>query len=107
MSDDAEGSRAETLRVEASRDDRGVTIVVVRESDMTGTESSWAHVSEALETKPVPITVEARGWTFIDSSRLAALIRAHEAAGDARAAFRVSEPSPAVWPIVEIECTVC
>ena len=90
MSDDGEGSRAETLHVEASRDDRGVRIVVVGESDMTVTESFWAHVSEALEAKPVPITVEARGWTFIDSSRLAALIRAHEAAGDTRALHSVS-----------------
>jgi hypothetical protein len=37
--DDAEGFRAETLHVEASRDDGGATIVVVGEFDMTGTES--------------------------------------------------------------------
>jgi hypothetical protein len=51
MSDDAEGFRAETLHVEASRDDGGATVVVVGEFDMTGTESFWAHVSEALETE--------------------------------------------------------
>jgi hypothetical protein len=49
MSDDAEGFRAETLHVEARHDDRGTTIVVVGDFDMTGTESFWAHVSEALE----------------------------------------------------------
>jgi anti-sigma B factor antagonist len=102
MSDDAEGFRAETLHVEASRADGGATIVVVGEFDMTGTESFWAHVSEALETHPVWITVEARGLKFIDSSGLAALIRAREAAGEAGAAFRVREPSPALRRIVEI-----
>jgi anti-anti-sigma factor len=69
---------------------------------MTGTESFLAHVSEALETQPVSITVEARGLTFIDSSGLAALMGAREAADEAGAAFRVSEPSPALRRIVEI-----
>jgi anti-sigma B factor antagonist len=78
----------------------------VGEFDMTVTESFWAHVSEALETQPVSITVEARGLTFIDSSGLAALIRACEAAGEAGAAFRVSEPSPALRRMVEITGTV-
>jgi hypothetical protein len=35
MWDDAEGFRAETLQVEARRDDGGATIVVVGEFDMT------------------------------------------------------------------------
>jgi anti-anti-sigma factor len=106
MSDDAEGFRAETLHVEARHDDRGTTIVVVGDFDMTGTESFWAHVSEALEIQPASITVEARGLTFIDSSGLAALMRAREAADEAGAAFRVSEPSPALRRIVGITGTV-
>jgi anti-anti-sigma factor len=44
--------------------------------------------------------------TFIDSSGLAALMRAREAADEAGAAFRVSEPSPALRRIVEITGTV-
>jgi anti-sigma B factor antagonist len=106
MSDGAEGFRAETLHVEARPDDGGATIVVVGEFDMTGTKSFWAHVSGALETQPVSITVEARGLTFIDSSGLAALMRARAAADDAGAAFRVSEPSPALRHILEITGTV-
>jgi anti-sigma B factor antagonist len=54
----------------------------------------------------VSITVEARGLTFIDSSGLAALMRARAAADDAGATFRVSEPSPALRHILEITGTV-
>jgi anti-sigma B factor antagonist len=106
MSDDVGGLRAVLLHVEARHDDTGATIVVVGEFDMAGCEAFWAHVSEALETQPVSITVEARGLTFIDSSGLAALLRAREAADEAGAAFRVSEPSPAVQRIVEITGTM-
>jgi anti-sigma B factor antagonist len=54
----------------------------------------------------VSITVEARGLTFIDSSGLAALIHAREAADEAGAPFQVSEPSSALRRIVEITGTV-
>jgi hypothetical protein len=40
------------------------------EFDMTGTARFWAHVSEALETQPPSITVEAGGLTFIESHGL-------------------------------------
>lgn len=69
---------------------------------MTGTEQFWAHVNEAVEARPVSITVEARGLTFVDSSGLAAMMRAHEAATEAGVTFRVSEPSPALCRLVEI-----
>jgi hypothetical protein len=50
MSDDVESS----LDVEVTCD-RGATIVLVGEFDMTGTAPFWAHVSEALETQPPSI----------------------------------------------------
>jgi anti-anti-sigma factor len=59
-------------------------------------------VSEAVEARPVSITVEARGLTFVDSSGLMALARARDAATEAGVAFRVREPSPAVRPIAEL-----
>jgi hypothetical protein len=62
MSDEVESS----LDVEVTYD-RGATTVLVGELDMTGTAPFWAHVSEALETQPPSITVEAGGLTFIDS----------------------------------------
>jgi STAS domain len=58
-------------------------IILVGEFDMTGTERFWAHLSEAVETVPESIIVEARGLTFIDSSGLMALLRARDAAAEA------------------------
>jgi anti-sigma B factor antagonist len=104
MSDDVEPSLGDLLYVEVDYD--AATIVVIGEFDMTGTAPFWARVSEALATNPPAITVEARGLTFIDSSGLAALVRAREAADEAGVAFRVREPSPALRRIVEITGTV-
>jgi anti-sigma B factor antagonist len=106
MSDDTAPSPGDILYVETSHDDGTATIILVGEFDMTGTAHFWASVSEALATCPPSITVEARGLTFIDSSGLAALIRAREAAEEAGVAFHVREPSPAVRRIVEISGTV-
>ena len=69
---------------------------------MSGTEVFWAHVSEAVDARPVAITVEAHGLTFIDSSGLMALARARDAATEAGVAFRVREPSPEVRRIAEL-----
>jgi hypothetical protein len=52
---------------------------------MIGTGPFWGAVSEVLGTRPVAVTVEACGLTFIDSSGLMAL---------ARAAMR---PPPPAW----------
>src|SRR5262245_30164794 len=54
----------------------------------------WAHVSEAVEARPMSITIDSRGLTFVHSSGLMALARARDAATEAGATFRVSEPSP-------------
>jgi anti-sigma B factor antagonist len=102
MSDDVEPLPRNVLHVETRQNGSDPTIIVVGEFDMTGTEQFWAHVSEAVEARPVSLTIEARGLTFIDSSGLAALVRAREAATEAGVAFRVSEPSPPVRLIVEI-----
>jgi anti-anti-sigma factor len=74
----------------------------VGEFDMTGTEVFWAHVSEAVEARPVSISVEARGLTFVDSSGLMALARARDAATEAGVTFRISEPSPPLRRIAEM-----
>jgi anti-anti-sigma factor len=97
MSDDVEPFLGDVLYVEV----KAATIVVIGEFDMTGTARFWASISEALATQPPSITVEARGLTFIDSSGLAALIRAREAADEAGVAFRVDEPSPPLRRIAE------
>jgi anti-anti-sigma factor len=106
LSDDTERSPADVLYVATSHDDGTATIVLIGDFDMSGAAHFWASVSEALGTRPPSITVEARGLTFIDSSGLAALIRAREAADEAGVAFRIREPSPMLRRIVEITGTV-
>jgi anti-sigma B factor antagonist len=102
MSDDVEPLPSDVLHVQTTQDGAAPVIIVVGEFAITGTERFWAHVSEAVEARPVSLTIEARGLTFIDSSGLAAMVRAREAATGAGVAFRVSEPSPPLLRIVEI-----
>jgi anti-anti-sigma factor len=102
MSDEAELSPGDVLCVEAKYDGTEAAIVLVGEVDMTSVEVFWAHVSEAVEARPVAITVEARGLTFVDSSGLMALARARDAASEAGATFRVREPSPPLRRIAEL-----
>jgi anti-sigma B factor antagonist len=102
MSDEPVPSPGDVLYVETRHDGADPSIIIVGEFDMTGVEVFWAHVSEAVEARPVSVTVEARGLTFVDSSGLMALARARDAATDAGATFRVSEPSPALRRIVEL-----
>ena len=102
MSDDVEPLPRDFLYVETRQDGVGPIIIVVGEFDMSGTEVFWAHVSEAVEARPISITVEARGLTFIDSSGLAAIVRAREAATEAGVTFQVSEPSPPLRRIAEL-----
>jgi anti-anti-sigma factor len=99
---DVEPLPKDVLYVETRQDGAGPVIIVVGEFDMTGTEVFWAHVSEAVEARPVSITVEARGLTFVDSSGLMALARARDAATEAGVTFRISEPSPPLRRIAEI-----
>jgi anti-sigma B factor antagonist len=102
MSYEVEPSPGGVLYVEAKYDGTEAAIVLVGEFDMTGTEPFWGTFSEVLGTRPDTVTVEARDLTFIDSSGLAAMARAREAASEAGIAFGVREPSPALRRIVEI-----
>jgi anti-anti-sigma factor len=102
VSDDVESLPKDVLYVETRQDGAGPVIIVVGEFDMTGTEVFWAHVSEAVEARPVCITVEARGLTFVDSSGLMALARARDATTGAGVTFRISEPSPPLRRVAEM-----
>jgi anti-sigma B factor antagonist len=92
----------EVLRVEVHCNIGEAIVVLGGEFDMSGTRTFWAHVSEALATRPQSITVEAAGLEFIDSSGLLALMRARDAATEAGVGFRVSEASSAFRRVVEL-----
>ena len=77
-------------------------IVVEGEFDLGGVPRFQACVSEALEAQPGLITVDVRAVTFIDSTGLAALLRARRVAGEAGVAFRLRDPSPQLLRVAEI-----
>jgi anti-anti-sigma factor len=100
MSDDDEPFE-ELRRIETKHESSETILVLEGEFDMTGTASFWSHVSEAL-MHPATIVVEARGLTFIDSSGVAALVRARDAAAAAGVPLPVRDPSPPLRRVAEL-----
>jgi anti-sigma B factor antagonist len=101
MSDDDEPFE-ELLRIETKHESSETILVLEGEFDMTGTASFWSHVSDALAMHSATIVVEARGLTFIDSSGVAALVRARDAAAAAGVPLPVRDPSPPLRRIAEL-----
>ena len=101
MPDDAEPFLGDLLRIAATGDDTDPVIVVEGELDASGTQWFGTCLSAALAKHPPSITLDARGLTYLDSSGLRSLLRARAAAEEAGAAFRISQPSPAVRRMVE------
>ena len=103
MSDDAEPSYTESLHVEVSRDGTEVTVIVVEGSlDQHSSPRFCACVDEALGTHPGSVAFDARGVTFVNTSGLAALLRARHAASEAGVAFRVNDASPGLRHVAEL-----
>jgi anti-sigma B factor antagonist len=101
MSDDGPLHR-DVLHVETRHEDAAPVIIVVGELDISGTDQFWAHVSEAIEARPVSLAIDALGLTFVDSSGPAAMVRAREVATEAGVELRATDPSPPLRRIVEI-----
>ena len=101
MSRDVEPSPDDVLNIEAIYDDAEATIILDGELDMAGLARFWGYVSAVLAPHPLSLAVDVLGLTFIDSSGLAALLRARDAATEAHVAFRVIKPSPPVRRVAE------
>jgi anti-anti-sigma factor len=95
MSEDGQPAQARPLRVEAKYDGPEVTIIVQGDLDLGGVGDLLACVREALErlTRDRSVTIDAHGLTYVDSSGLAALLRARAAADEVAVPFGISEPS--------------
>jgi anti-anti-sigma factor len=103
MPDDVEQPvPADSLRVEAGYVGSEVTLTLDGEFDLSGTDLFWAYASEALESQPRSIVVDARGLTFIDSAGLMAMWRARDAAHAVGVTFRVSNTTRPVGRVVEL-----
>jgi anti-anti-sigma factor len=91
----------ELLRVEATGDDTDPVIVVEGELDASGTRWFEGCVAAALQKHPGSIAIDAGGLTYMDSSGLRSFLVARAAAEEAGAAFRISQPSPALRHVIE------
>jgi anti-sigma B factor antagonist len=103
MPDDVERPvPADSLRVEAGYVGSEVTVTLEGEFDLGGTDLFWVYASEALDSQPRSIVVDAAGLTFIDSAGIMAIWRARDAAHTAGVTFRVSNATPPVRRVIEL-----
>jgi anti-sigma B factor antagonist len=105
MRDDWEFSQARLLRVEARYEGAEATITVEGELAETTAKRFVACILEALDAKPLSVTVDAHGVTFTDSTGLSALLHAHGLAFVDQVAFRISDPPPSLRRLVEVSGT--
>jgi anti-anti-sigma factor len=93
----------ELLRIEVVGDRTGATIIVVGHLDEASSGRLPDAVESALATRPRAIAIDASGLTFVNSSGLAALLRArHAVRTQAGLAFRIVDPSPALRHTAEL-----
>jgi anti-anti-sigma factor len=102
MSQPGDRFESDLLRIEATHGAGTVTLKVAGELDITTRGSLWSHVDAAIASRPDSITLEASDLVFVDSTGFAALLRARTRAKDARVAFRVTEPSPALCRLADV-----
>lgn len=102
MSQPADRFEPDLLRIETTHRDGTVTLEVAGELDISTRDLLWSHVDAAVASRPDSITLEASGLVFLDSTGLAALLRTRTRAKEARVAFRVIEPSPALRRLADI-----
>ena len=102
VAEDAVPTYIESLNVETWQGRTEATVTVAGSLDQHSSASFRACVDEAVGTRPGSIAVDARGLTYVDSSGLAALLRARHAASEAGVAFRLSDPSSALRLTAEL-----
>jgi anti-anti-sigma factor len=90
-----------SLNVETRHGRPTATVTVAGSLDRHSSASFRECVGEALGARPAFVVVDARGLTFVDSSGMAALVRARHAASEAGVTFRVSDASPALRHVAE------
>jgi anti-anti-sigma factor len=93
----------ELLRIETVGDRTGATVIVVGHLDEESSGRLLDAVERVLATRPPAIAIDASGLTFVNSSGLAALLRArHAVMTEAGLAFRIVDPSPALRHTAEL-----
>jgi anti-sigma B factor antagonist len=101
MRDDWESSQVALLRVDVRHKGPEATVTVEGELDHSTADQFRTCIFEVLDTKPHAIIIDAHAVTYVDSSGLSTLLRAHGLAFVDHVAFRIRDPSAQLRRLVE------
>jgi anti-anti-sigma factor len=84
-------------------DEAGYQVVTVTgELDIATAEQAYAYISEVIDARPAPVTVDLSGLTFCDASGLGALARIARHARQAGRQLRLASARPSLLKIMRI-----
>jgi len=101
----AQAQRVEPVQLELScrTGANGYQIVsVTGELDIATAEQAYSYISEVIDGRPAPVTVDLSGLTFCDASGLGALARIARHAREAGRQLMLSSAQPSLLKIMRI-----
>jgi anti-anti-sigma factor len=90
------------LRVDVVESDDHALITAIGEIDLGTSDDVADAVADALTAGHKRVLLDFSEVTFIDSSGLAVLVRAHREAESAQAAFSVVHPTPQTLKLIRV-----
>ena len=101
----AQAQRVEPVQLELScrTSANGYQIVsVTGELDIATAEKAYSYISEVIDGRPAPVTVDLSGLTFCDASGLGALARIARHAREAGRQLMLTSARPSLLKIMRI-----
>jgi anti-sigma B factor antagonist len=99
----ADGLGSAQLQLSCRRDADGYQVVsVTGELDIATAEQAYAYISEIIDGRPAPVSVDLSGLTFCDASGLGVLARIARHARQAGRQLRLTSVRPSVMKIMRI-----
>jgi anti-anti-sigma factor len=98
-----EGWEPAQLQLSCRTDADGYQVVsVTGELDIATAEQAYAYISEIIDGRPAPVSVDLSGLTFCDASGLGVLARIARHARQAGRQLRLTSVRPSVMKIMRI-----
>jgi anti-anti-sigma factor len=99
----ADGAEAAQLKLSCRTGPNGYQIVsVAGELDIATAEQAYSYISEVIDERPAPVTVDLSGLTFCDASGLGALARVARHAREAGRQLVLTSARPSLVKIMRI-----
>ena len=93
------------LELSTSTGANGYQVVTVSgELDIATAEQAYSYITEILDGRPAPVTVDLSGVTFCDASGLGALARLARHARAAGRQFKLTSARPSMMKIGRASC---